>query len=146
MPVNSYEVLFILDSSKTSTGMEEVKGQLHATLDKYGAELVASRPWSEKNEGKLESRLAYPVKGHKKGTYYLTYFKADSQKLTDMEHDFKLNEYILRHMVIAIDPKWDEEMSAVAKDDHRSCLQALREDPEAANDLMEGVFPRRDRD
>jgi small subunit ribosomal protein S6 len=128
MPVNAYECMFILDTSRTSTNMEEVKGQVHATLEKYGAEILASRPWSEKNEGKLDSRLAYPIKGQKKGTYYLTFFKVDSHKLHEIELDFRLSESILRHMVLNVDPKWEEEMAGVAKDEHRSCLAALRED------------------
>ncbi len=155
MPVNSYECMFILDSAKTATGMEDVKGQLHATIEKYGAQILASRPWSEKNEGKLDSRLSYPVKGQKKGTYYLTYFKADSLKLLEMEHDFRLNETILRHMVLNVDPKWETELLAVAQDEHRSSLQSLREDANADAGLegidmggmgMGGGGGRRDRD
>ncbi|QVL32505.1 30S ribosomal protein S6 [Telmatocola sphagniphila] len=151
MPVNSYECMFILDSTKTATGMEDVKSQLHVTLEKYGAQILASRPWSEKNEGKLDSRLAYPVKGHKKGTYYLAYFKADAAKLHEIEHDFRLNETILRHMVLNVDPKWETELLAVAQDEHRSSLQSLREDANV-DAALEGIDMggmgggRRDRD
>ena len=120
MPVNSYECLFLLDPTK-STDLEAVKTQLHGTLEKFGAEILASRKWDDR-------KLAYPIKGHKKGVYYLTYFKAESKRLSELEHDFRLNDVILRHMVSAIDPKWDEEMLAVARDDHRSALQLMHEE------------------
>ena len=121
MPVNSYECLFLLDPTKTASDMDGVKGQLHGTLEKHGAEILASRKWDDR-------KLAYPIKGHKKGVYYLTYFKAESKRISELEHDFRLSEVILRHMVSAIDPKWDEEMLAVARDDHRSALQLMHEE------------------
>jgi small subunit ribosomal protein S6 len=120
MPVNSYEVLFLLDPTKSSD-MEGVKSQLHTTLEKHGAEILASRKWDDR-------KLAYPIQGHKKGVYYLTYFKADSKKMSDLELDFRLSEIILRYLVSYIDPKWDEEMLAVARDDHRMALQLIHDE------------------
>jgi small subunit ribosomal protein S6 len=121
MPVNSYECLFLLDATKTATDMEGVRTQLHHLLEKYGAEILASRKWDDR-------KLAYPIKGQKKGLYYLTYFKADSKKINELEHDFRLSEVILRHMVSVIDPKWNDEMLAVAQDDHRFALQVMHDE------------------
>lgn len=121
MPVNSYECLFLLDPTKAATDLEGVRTQLHHMLEKYGAEIIASRKWDDR-------KLAYPIGGHKKGLYYLTYFKAESLKIAELDHDFRLTEVILRHMISAIDPKWDEEMQAVAKDDHRFALQLMHEE------------------
>ena len=135
MPVNSYECLFLLDPTKTAADMDGVKGQLHGTLEKYGAEIIASRKWDDR-------KLAYPIKGHKKGVYHLTYFKADSRKMTEIDHDFRLNENILRHLISAIDPKWDEEMMAVARDDHRFALQVMHEEsPEGGAGAGAGSVP-----
>ena len=121
MPVNSYECLFLIDPTKASTDMDGIKGQLHGTLEKYGAEILASRKWDDR-------KLAYPIRGHKKGVYHLTFFKADSKKMSEIDHDFRLNEFILRHMISVIDPKWQEEMLAVARDDHRFALQVMHEE------------------
>lgn len=121
MPVNSYECLFLLDPTKTATDVEGVRAQLHQALEKYGAEILASRKWDDR-------KLAYPIRGHKKGLYYLTYFRMESKKITELEHDFRLSEVILRHMVSVIDPKWNEEMLAVAQDDHRLALQVMHDE------------------
>lgn len=121
MSAQHYEVLFLLDSTKTSGNLDTAKAALHTTLEKYGAEILASRPWDDR-------RLAYPIKGHKKGQYYLTFFKCESLKMIEMEHDFRLSELILRHMVIHIDPKWLTELLEVAKDEHRQAYQAMREE------------------
>jgi len=134
MPSHTYECLFLLDSTKTSGNIDTAKGQLHTALEKYGAEILASRPWDDR-------RLAYPIKGHKKGQYYLIFFKCDSLKMIEMEHDFRLSELILRHLLIHIDPKWETEMLEVARDNHRQAYQAMREEaPEGGLDpSIEGV-------
>jgi small subunit ribosomal protein S6 len=137
MPVNSYECLFLLDPTKTATDMDGVRTQLHHALEKYGAEILASRKWDDR-------KLAYPIRGHKKGLYYLTYFKADSKKIAELDHDFRLSEVILRHMISVIDPKWNDEMMAVAQDDHRFALQVMHDEaPEGggAAPTGEGVVP-----
>src|ERR1700722_9685689 len=130
MSIASYECLFLLDSTKTSGNMEGARTQLHTLLEKYGAEILASRPWDDR-------RLAYPIKGHKKGQFYLIFFKCDSLKMSEMDHDFRLSELILRHLLIHIEPKWVNEMLEVAKDDHRQAYQAMRE--EAPEGGVEGV-------
>jgi small subunit ribosomal protein S6 len=142
MPIANYECLFLLDSTKTSGNMDNARAQLHAVLEKYGAEILASRPWDDR-------RLAYPIKGHKKGQFYLIFFKCDSLKMSEMDHDFRLSELILRHLVSAIDPKWINEMLEVAKDEHRQAYQAMREEaPEGGEGVpgLEGFDEMMDQD
>jgi small subunit ribosomal protein S6 len=145
MPSHTYECLFLLDPTKASGNLDTAKGQLQAMLDKYGAEILASRPWDDR-------RLAYPIKGHKKGQFFLIFFKCESLKMVEMEHDFRLSELILRHMVIHVDPKWETELLEVAKDEHRQAYQALREESpegglepgmEVPEDLNGDMKPRR---
>jgi small subunit ribosomal protein S6 len=121
MPVTSYECLFLLDPTKVASDADGVRASLHATLEKHGAEILASRKWDDR-------KLAYPIGGHKKGYYHLTFFKAESRKMSEIDADLRLNEAILRHLVSHIDPKWEEEMLAVARDDHRSALQLMHEE------------------
>src|ERR1700722_16682660 len=101
MPANVYECMFLLDPTKVAGDVPAAAQQLHGILEKNKAEILASRPWDER-------RLAYPIKragvNHKKGLYYLTYFKANTQALLGIERDFQLNETILRQLVLKIDP------------------------------------------
>src|SRR5579884_2883366 len=111
MPVNTYECMFLLDTNKVSGDVGAAAQQLHTILERHQAEVLASRPWDER-------RLAYPVEGHKKGLYYLTYFRTEGKNLVAIERDCHLNEMILRALVIRIDPKLEETMLAVARDEH----------------------------
>ena len=137
MPVNSYECLFLLDPTKAATDADGVKTQLHGTLEKYGAEILASRKWDDR-------KLAYSIEGHKKGVYHLAFFKADSLKVTEIDHDFRVNlsEVVLRHLITVVDPKWEEDLLNVARDEHQSGLQLYRdESPEATTANEPGLEP-----
>jgi small subunit ribosomal protein S6 len=60
--------------------------------------MLVSRLWEER-------RLAYPIGSHRKGTYWLTYFKLDPSKLTTLNRECQLNEAIVRSLVLKIDPR-----------------------------------------
>lgn len=135
MPANVYECLFLLDSNKVAGDVPAAAQQIQSILEKHQAEILASRPWDER-------RLAYTVKGCKKGLYYLTYFKVEGKKLTEIEHDVALNETILRSLVLKVDPKLVDTMLAIARDERSLALQ-LAADVDGLDDDMGG--PRRGR-
>lgn len=121
MPANVYECMFLLDATKVAGDVQGAAQQLHGILERNQAEILASRPWDER-------RLAYPVNGHKKGLYYLTYFKTESKNLATIEHDTALNETVLRSLVLKIDPKLVDTLLALARDEHALALQAAADD------------------
>ncbi len=131
MPANVYECMFLLDTNKVAGDPPTAAKQLHTILERNQAEILASRPWDER-------RLAYPIKGHKKGLYYLIYFRADGKNLLNLERDFALTEMILRTMVLRIDPKLVETMLALARDEHALALQVA---PEAQEGEGEHAVP-----
>ena len=130
MPANVYECMFLLDTNKVAGDVPTAAGQIKQLLERNNAEVLASRPWDER-------RLAYPIKGHKKGLYYLTYFKADGKELKNIEHDVQLAELILRHLVLRVDPKLVNIMLQLAQDPHALALQSVHE-PEGGGGGAEG--------
>src|SRR2546423_12351518 len=122
MPANVYECMFLLDTNKVAGDVPAAAQQLHTLLERNHCEMLASRPWDER-------RLAYPVKGHKKGLYYLTYFRTEGKNLLDIERDVALSELILRSLVLKVDPKVVDLMLAVARDEHALALQTVTEPP-----------------
>jgi small subunit ribosomal protein S6 len=139
--------MFLLDPNKVAGDVPAAAKQLHGLLERHQAEVLASRPWDER-------RLSYPVGSHKKGLYYLTYFRTEGKNVSPLEGDLRLNEMILRHLIIKVDPKLESIMLAVARDEHAMHLQSVTED---AVDDIEGLGgdggdrghrrpPRRDKD
>ncbi len=98
MAVNTYEAMFLLDSAKVAVSWDESVKHVHDILTKHQSEIVASRQWDER-------RLAYSVDGHKKGTYLLTYFKADGTSLKEIVADCHLSDYVLRELILKVHPK-----------------------------------------
>jgi small subunit ribosomal protein S6 len=138
MPVQLYECLILLDQSKVAGDVAGAITKLHGTLEKFHAEIVASRPWDDR-------KLAYQIKNQKKGLYYLIYYKTDAKNVAGIEAEFKLNESLLRWLTINVPVKWQEAMLTVAKDEHALALQVARDepDPTALGDLGLGGPPRR---
>src|SRR5439155_5114526 len=129
MPANVYECMFLLDTNKVAGDVNAAAQQLRSLLERNQAEVLASRPWDER-------RLAFPVNGHKKGLYYLTYFRMDGKNLLNVERDVALNEMILRSLVLRIDPKHVETLLAIARDEHALALQVA---PEPTGEGGEGT-------
>jgi small subunit ribosomal protein S6 len=90
--------MYILDSNRYSRDQTGVSGQIPEMVQKLGGEILASRLWEER-------RLAYPIDGHRKGTYWLTYFKLDSVKLADLNRQCQLSDSIVRTLFLKVDPR-----------------------------------------
>jgi small subunit ribosomal protein S6 len=127
MPANVYECMILLDTNKVAGDVPAAAEQLKQILTRNHAEILANRPWDER-------RLSYPIKGHKKGLYYLIYFKAEGKELKNIEHDFALAELVLRHLVLHVDAKLVDIMLQLARDEHALALQSVHEpEPGEAN-------------
>jgi small subunit ribosomal protein S6 len=112
--------LFLLDSNRYARDPHGLPNQINELIQKIGGEILISRLWAEQ-------KLAYTIKGHKKGVYWLTYFRADSQKLTSFNRACQLNESILRHLALRVDPRLVQTLVA-----HASGEAVEEEEPEAA--------------
>src|SRR5271154_1213908 len=95
--------MFILDSNRYARDAAGTVAQIPSTVEQFGGKVLASRLWEER-------RLAYPIKGHRKGTYWLTYFRLDGDQITDLSRQFQLNEAILRNLLLKIEPRIADAM------------------------------------
>jgi small subunit ribosomal protein S6 len=98
LPQNVYEGMFILDSNRYGRDADGVSGRIATMIQDTGGEMLVSRLWDER-------RLAYPIKGHRRGTYWLTYFRLDSSRLAEIGRKCQLNESILRRLFLKVDPR-----------------------------------------
>ncbi len=87
-----YEAMFVVDSNKSRQDHDKVVEELTAVIQKGGGEPVNCEKWEER-------KLAYPLKHHKRGTYYLSHFKSDGEIIGRIERVAQLNETVLRVMV-----------------------------------------------
>jgi small subunit ribosomal protein S6 len=81
-----------------------------------------------------ERRLAYDVKGNKRGVYFLTRFTADTRKVKEIERDCRLSEKMLRALIVRNDELTDEQMSNVEAAQRTADEVKLREDAPATSE------------
>ncbi len=108
MATNVYECLFILDPNRYARDPQGVSATIPEMVEKASGEILANRLWNEQ-------KLAYPINGHRKGTYWLTYFRMDSSELAGFNRACQLNDYVMRHMATKIDPRLVEILVAHAR-------------------------------
>lgn len=124
MARNVYECLFILDSNRYARDPGGVSGSIPEMVEAVEGTILANRLWNEQ-------RLAYPIDGHQKGTYWLTYFEMESTRLPEFNRACQLNEAVVRKMVLRIDPRLVEPMVAHARGEAMP-VAAQEEEPVAA--------------
>jgi len=103
-----YEGMFILDSNRYGKDPAGVSGKINALVEKLGGEILVSRMWAEQ-------RLAYPIEGHRRGTYWLTYFRMDSSKMEELNYACNISDDMLRYLFIKQDPRLVDMLIAHAE-------------------------------
>jgi len=91
-----YEGLFLIDNAHANTEWDNVVKRIQDILQKNGTEILKIEKWGEK-------KLAYKIKGHKRGTYLLIHFNANNSAITTLRRDFQLSDYIVRFLIIKDD-------------------------------------------
>jgi small subunit ribosomal protein S6 len=84
---------------------------IDAVAKKIDDQITALGGTVEKTEKRGRKRLAYEVKDFKDGFYVLTTYKCDPAQLTEFERLLKLNDDVIRHLVVRL----DEEAMAAAE-------------------------------
>lgn len=108
MAENFYEGMFILDSNRYSRDPQGVASQVNEMIESVGGQILASRLWEER-------RLAYPIQGHRKGTYWLTYFRVEGSKIGNIERACQLNGDVLRVLFVRVDKRIIDTLVAHAQ-------------------------------
>lgn len=103
MAINHYEGMFILDSGRFGASPEAAAAEVTGIIEKVGGTVSAHRPWQD-------SKLAYPINGHRKGLYYLAFFTAESTAVNEINGIVKLNDNVLRHLVLSHDKGLYDQM------------------------------------
>jgi small subunit ribosomal protein S6 len=99
----AYEGMFLVDSGLPS--FEVASEPIRGILTRRGAEILALKPWDDR-------KLAYEIRGRKRGLYVLCYFRVNPLQVVEIEHDCRLDERIIRSMFLRKDELKPEEIQA----------------------------------
>ena len=107
MASNTYETLCILDSNHYARDPGGVGKQIEDVITEAGGTIAVNRLW-------MEQKLAYPINGHQKGTYWLTYFEMEGADVPKLDRAFQLCEPVLRQLTLKLDSRLVEPILANA--------------------------------
>lgn len=88
-----YEVVYIFDSTLEEAAISQKLEQFHALIATEGADAPVLNHWGKRT-------LAYPIKKRDTGYYVVANFDADPTLLPEYERALKLDEAVLRFLVV----------------------------------------------
>ena len=88
-----YEVVYIFDSSLEEAAINERLARFHALIQVPEAEAPQVNHWGKRS-------LAYPIKKHETGYYVVARFDAEPTALPEFERAIKLDESVMRFLVV----------------------------------------------
>lgn len=88
-----YEVVYIFDSALEEAAINERLARFHALIQQPGTEAPQVNHWGKRT-------LAYPIKKHDTGYYVVAKFDAEAGALPEFERAVKLDEGVLRFLVV----------------------------------------------
>ncbi|MGH8715044.1 MAG: 30S ribosomal protein S6 [Casimicrobiaceae bacterium] len=89
-----YEIVFIVHPDQSE--------QVPAMVERYRAMVAAGNGRIHRLEDWGRRQLAYPIAKMHKAHYVLMNIECDAPTLTELEHVFKFNDAVLRHLIVAM--------------------------------------------
>lgn len=88
-----YEIVFIVHPDQSE--------QVPAMIERYRAQITGNGGNIHRLEDWGRRQLAYPIQKVHKAHYVLMNIECSQEVLEEMEHGFKFNDAVLRHLTIA---------------------------------------------
>ena len=107
MVSRGYEALIILKPTGTEEEIARHAAGLDAQVKKCGGAIESAQQMGRR-------RLAFPISRQTEGHYYLLRFTAPAEQIGELERLFRLNEAIVRFIILTQDEAAPLQSAAVA--------------------------------
>jgi len=114
--VQKYELIFILKVTASESVREALIEKVQSILSAHEGEITQQNHWGVR-------RLAYEIAHENKGNYMFVQFRSQGTAVTELDKLFRLDDRVLRHMVVR-DDEWEER--------NRKAQRQRKKDDEAA--------------
>ncbi len=94
--MNKYEMMFIVKTTVEETEAVKVAEELKSIITSMKGEVTDSKDLGNK-------KLAYPINKEVTGFYFVVDFTANNEIVSELDRKARINENILRHMIIRLD-------------------------------------------
>jgi small subunit ribosomal protein S6 len=118
-----YEVVFIVHPDQSE--------QVPAMVDRYRQMVTGRSGRIHRLEDWGRRQLAYPIEKVHKAHYVLMNIECDNETLSELEHAFKFNDAVLRHLTVVMSEAVTTP-SAMMKEEKSRSMPTSDEKPQAA--------------
>ena len=116
-----YEIVFIVHPDQSE--------QVPAMIERYRALVAARSGQFHRLEDWGRRQLAYPIQKLHKAHYVLMNIECDGEVLAELEHGFKFNDAVLRHLIIKMKRAVTEPSPMMKEEKSKSMLEVREEAP-----------------
>ena len=117
-----YEIIFIVHPDQSE--------QVPAMIDRYKGMVTGRNGHIHRLEDWGRRQLAFPIQKVHKAHYVLMNVECDNEALGEMEHAFRFNDAVLRHLVVQRDDAVTEPSPMMRQEKARPAGERDRERPE----------------
>ncbi len=106
--MKKYELTFILKADQPEAEMENRVQRVKEIIAAHEGEVTLENHWGVR-------RLAYEIAHENKGNYMFLKFRSKGTACNDLDKFLRLDDQVLRHLVV-VDDEWEERnRAAIAK-------------------------------
>jgi small subunit ribosomal protein S6 len=109
-----YEICFIVHPDQSE--------QVPAMIERYRATVTSRNGMIHRLEDWGRRQLAFPLAKVHKAHYVLMNIECDGETLTELEHSFKFNDAVLRHLIMKMERAWTTPSPMMKEEKARSVL------------------------
>src|SRR5437870_12370035 len=109
-----YEIVFIVHPDQSE--------QVPAMVERYKGLIAGRQGTVHRLEDWGRRQLAYPLAKVHKAHYVLMNIECDNETLTELEHSFKFNDAVLRHLIIRMERAWTTPSPMMKEEKAKSVL------------------------
>ncbi|VEF46063.1 30S ribosomal protein S6 [Bacillus freudenreichii] len=96
--MKKYEIMYIIRPNIEEEAKQAVVERFDNILTSEGAEIIESKDWGKR-------RLAYEIEDFREGYYRLIHTNANAEAVQEFDRLAKINDDIIRHIVIKEEEK-----------------------------------------
>jgi small subunit ribosomal protein S6 len=94
--LRNYELVIVFDPSLEEEEIDKELSKNTSLIEKEKCAVSKVDRWGNR-------KLAYPIKGQENGYYIIVYFEGNSSVVSELDRVNKINDKILRHMIVKSD-------------------------------------------
>jgi small subunit ribosomal protein S6 len=110
-----YEIVFIVHPDQSE--------QVPAMIERYRTNITSRNGQIHRLEDWGRRQLAYPIAKMHKAHYVLMNIECDQETLAELEHGFKFNDAVLRHLILSKDEAVTVPSPMMKEEKARSVLE-----------------------